>query len=318
MTGVDLFHASYKPISISSLEKNSAPPFDIYIKVGKEYVLFLSKHKIFSEESITRLNEKGADILYINKNDEKVFEKYCDAVLEKYSKDSPEVLEKKSIALYSSAKSVMNRIFTQAISKKEIVDAKDTALGMLKQIGSDRSAFLSLMRVSSHDYYTYTHSINVCMYAIAIGSELKLPPEDMKLLAEGALLHDVGKSKIDSSIINKEGPLTQEEFEAMKNHPTYGMELLLKNGETNVTILHIVGEHHEKLNGKGYPKGLDSAHIAKLAQIVTIADIFDALTTKRSYKEALTSFEAFSLMLSKMKEELNVPILERFITGFKA
>jgi len=189
---------------------------------------------------------------------------------------------------------------------------------MLEEIGHNKRVFISLMMVSSHNYYTYTHSINVCMYAIAIGSELGLSKNEMTLLAEGALLHDVGKSKIDSSIINKDGPLNSYEFEIIKKHPLYGEEILSASGEIKQEIIDIVSKHHEKTNGKGYPRGVGKEELSKLVQIVTIADIFDALTTKRSYKEALSSFEAFSLMLSKMRDELNIEILQKFISSLKA
>lgn len=173
------------------------------------------------------------------------------------------------------------------------------------------------MKVSSHDYYTYTHSINVCMYAISLGQQLGLNKEEMRLLAEGALLHDIGKSEIDSSIINKNGKLDEAEFAAMKNHPAFGAEILERNGEKNEIIRDIVRHHHEKLDGKGYPDGKDASTLGKFAQIVAIADIFDALTTRRSYKEPLSSFEAFSLMRSKMKDELNGEMLLQFIKRFK-
>eukprot|EP01022_Parablepharisma_sp_SALTPOND_P010063 TRINITY_DN14154_c0_g1_i1.p3 TRINITY_DN14154_c0_g1~~TRINITY_DN14154_c0_g1_i1.p3 ORF type:complete len:268 (+),score=31.31 TRINITY_DN14154_c0_g1_i1:107-805(+) len=211
----------------------------------------------------------------------------------------------------------MNDIFSKEITRESVESAKGVAENMLLQLQKDKRAFFSIMEVSSYDYYTYTHSINVCMYSVAIGLNLQLPPLEMELLSEGALFHDIGKSKIDINIINKKGKLSDEEFRKMQEHPVLGVKILKENGVDNRTILEIVKEHHEKQNGKGYPSHLRKESISMLAQIVTVADIFDALTTKRSYKKAMSTFEALSLMRSVMKDELNPTILKSFISCFK-
>ncbi len=317
MNELDFFSRDYKPIPVSSLLEDSCPSFDIYIKLNDKFVLFVTKNSIISIATLEKIEKNGIEVLYINRYDEALYEKYTADQMDAYSKDNPIILEKKSKMLYSSASNVMNRLFSENITKESIGDAKQAAEGLLEQITSDKKAFLSLMKVSSHDYYTYTHSINVCMYAISLGQQLGLNKEEMRLLAEGALLHDIGKSEIDSSIINKNGKLDEAEFAAMKNHPAFGAEILERNGEKNEIIRDIVRHHHEKLDGKGYPDGKDASTLGKFAQIVAIADIFDALTTRRSYKEPLSSFEAFSLMRSKMKDELNGEMLLQFIKRFK-
>jgi len=318
MNEIELFNLEYMAIPIGSLVEDSRPPFDVYIKQNNDFILFISSNTKINKEAFKKLGSSDLDVLYINRKNIDSYEQYSFEMIDSNSGKDSKVIEKKSKVLYASAKNVMNRLFSSDVGKKEISNAKVVAMDLVRQITSDKRAFLSLVRVSSHDYYTYTHSINVCMYSIAIAEQLRLGKSELKVLAEGALLHDIGKSRIDQSIINKNAKLSEGEFEAIKMHPVYGAEILQQNGEDNIVILNIIAQHHEKLNGRGYPNKLDRTEIGRLSQIVTIADVFDALTTKRSYKEAMSTFEAFSLMLSSMKEELNIDILHKFIANFKA
>ena len=108
-----------------------------------------------------------------------------------------------------------------------------------------------------------------------------------------SILHDVGKSKIPIDILNKKGPLTQEEFEVIKMHPLYGFEIIKDNASINTKVKNAVLMHHEKENGTGYPFGIKSANINLFAKIISIADVFDALTSERVYKKRQTPFETF-------------------------
>ncbi len=126
-------------------------------------------------------------------------------------------------------------------------------------------------------------------------------------------MHDLGKSKVDHDLINKPGRLSDAEFMVVKNHPALGYDLLKEMHEADAMILNIVRHHHEKLDGSGYPDGLKDKEIDFYARIVTIGDIFDALTTRRSYKPALSTFEALGLMKNKMAHELDTVLLRHFI-----
>ena len=169
------------------------------------------------------------------------------------------------------------------------------------------------MNVTSYDYYTYTHCVDVTIYSLSLGKTLRLSKAELEDLGTSAILHDIGKSKIDYDIVNKKGRLTDEEFTAMKQHPVFGYDIALENGITDERILSGIRHHHEKLDGYGYPDKLKKEDLTMFAQIIAVADIFDALTTKRSYKEAFTSFDALMLMKKEMSTQLNEQILSNFI-----
>ena len=183
-------------------------------------------------------------------------------------------------------------------------DLESTGLieDMVDFISTDLSAANTLMKLSTHDYYTYNHSINVSVYSIAICKSIL--GEDKKLLVTaglGGLLHDLGKRKVDLKLINKPGKLDPEEWIEMKKHPGYGFELLQDIPTISNEVKRIVHEHHEHMDGTGYPAGISEQQILKLSRIASVADVFDALTTKRSYKDACSAQEALEIM-AKMPE----------------
>ncbi len=150
-----------------------------------------------------------------------------------------------------------------------------------------------LNKIKIVDEYTYSHCINVSLYSMLIGKWLELPESEIKLLMIAGILHDVGKAKIPIEILNKKGPLTQEEFEVIKLHPFLGFEIIKDNAGINKKVKDAVLMHHEKENGTGYPFGINSESISSFAKIISIADAFDALTSERVYKKRQTPFDTF-------------------------
>ena len=140
--------------------------------------------------------------------------------------------------------------------------------------------------VEAKDKYTRGHSDRVSAFAVLIGKYMGLSDEDLKTLKIGGLFHDIGKIGIPDNILLKEGKLTDNEYSEIKNHPLIGKHIL-SNASTFENIIPIVYHHHEKFDGNGYPGKLAGEEIPLLARITAVADTFDAMTTKRSYRNAL-------------------------------
>ena len=291
-----------KEIPLRVLIDSKSVGVDLFIAEGEgKYVLLCAKEYGIPKEKLQRFKQSNIQI-YIREKEYGVFTKY---------------LRQKSEMMYSSAEIIVEELFKNPESSELITGTKEIAHTILGDILHDDATFLSMARVLSYDYYTYSHSVNVCLYAIAIGKKLSLSDSELSELAHGAILHDIGKSKISDKILNKEGPLDESEFTTMKTHTTLGESILVKLGEKSQIILDSVAYHHEKLDGGGYPKGLKDGEIPYYAQIIAVADVFDALTTKRSYKDALGSFAALRVMRDKMEGHLAQKPLNALILSFR-
>ncbi len=176
--------------------------------------------------------------------------------------------------------------------------ARTRSLVRLKRYTDDlesaESVIFSLaVTIEARDPYTQGHCQRLARYAVALGTDRDLPEEDLAALYRGGLLHDVGKVSVADAILRKPGPLTADEFEAMKAHTVIG-ESICGELRSLRLVRPIVRHHHERLDGTGYPDGLKGAQIPLLAQIVGLVDVYDALTTDRPYRKALTPERAYA------------------------
>ncbi|MGL4109542.1 HD-GYP domain-containing protein [Clostridium sp. LP20] len=169
---------------------------------------------------------------------------------------------------------------------------------LLDNILANKNLLVSLVDIKSMDNYTYQHSVNVAVISIVLGISLKLPKQDLLDLCMGALLHDIGKVFVPGGIITKEGPLTPDEYELIKKHPQNGYEYLSNQYSIKSSSKVAILQHHERVDGLGYPDGLEGSKINKLAKIVAIADVYDALTSDRCYRRALCASDALEYIMA--------------------
>lgn len=176
-----------------------------------------------------------------------------------------------------------------------------STLPLVDEIGGSISrhpaALLSVVRLKTHDDYTYLHSVAVCALMISLARQLELDEEQTRRAGTAGLLHDVGKAGISLAILNKPGKLTGEEFEIMKQHPVLGEDLLRKSG-AGEDLLDVALHHHEKINGSGYPHGLKGKAISLLARMASVCDVYDAVTSNRPYKAGWNPASAMHQMAS--------------------
>ncbi len=192
---------------------------------------------------------------------------------------------------------------------KEIIEAAHQRHDLIISLKhSDESTLLSLAQtIELKDAYTRGHCDNVARYAEIIAIRLHLEKSVLEHIRFGSWLHDCGKIGVPEIILNKEGPLTDDEFDIIKKHPTWGADVA-RQAKLQQPVINIILHHHEKYNGTGYPTGLKGNDIPLEARIVAVADVFDALTTNRSYRNAYDFDKAGNILISLKKGHL-VPIL---------
>jgi len=177
---------------------------------------------------------------------------------------------------------------------------------------------LQLTDIRLHDTYTFAHSVNVSIISAMIGRLLKLPKEELSLLTLGGLLHDLGKIKVASEILNKNGRLNDEEFSEIKHHPEEGARRIMEMADMlphPEILARIAEEHHERLDGSGYPHNKKSNEIHSFSKVVAIADVYDALTSERSYKRPYTPSVTRNIMVNLSKGHFDESLIHLFFNN---
>lgn len=167
---------------------------------------------------------------------------------------------------------------------------------IMDEISSHHQSMVLLTDMHTNDYNLYRHSLNVCLYTMVLGISYGYSREELRVLGLGALLHDIGKTKTPPELLHRPGALNEEEFREIQRHTELGFKIL--KDEPNIPLLsaHCALQHHERLNGSGYPRGLKGDEIHEYAKWIGIADSYDAMITKRVYKPAMLPHQAVEVM----------------------
>lgn len=214
----------------------------------------------------------------------------------------PDVLPERELAraaaLVDRAKEVVRGQF-DALRTGDMIDVglvRRTTRDVAQSITRNRYAVIGLTRLRSSHEYTYTHSVAVSALMIGLARELGLPEEEVLALGLAGMLHDIGKAKVPVALLDKPGPLTPAEWVTIKTHPERGTAILQRLGERDPVVLDVALHHHERLDGSGYPHGLRGDAIGIHARIGAVCDVYDALTSRRAYKEARPAAVVLDMM----------------------
>lgn len=248
-----------------------------------------------------------------SQNYEFVAEKLKEVVADKTMKP-----EKRAEAIHLHTADMMKNMWENPTGEK-IAQFKKSICGIVDLILSNDSTSSHLLNITSYNYDTFIHSVNVGVLSISLAKVVfeKEDKHDMHALGAGFFLHDLGKIRIAEAIINKPGKLTEEEMTIMRRHPGMGFNLLLETKQISDESRLIVLQHHERYNGTGYPKRLRGEDIHIYGRICSVADVFDALVSKRPYKAQLNPFESLQLMKDEMLDHFHKEIFEKFVLLFK-
>ena len=307
----------FRRIPIASLRRDTVPPFDLYLQTveHQQPVLYREKDLLITASVLESLTEQRHEFVYLSTDQDANYLRYAEQNLGAVLSDVGVSVAERSQVLYSCAQGLVSQILDEPRSKELIERSRELVATTTKFLSGEQSAFSHLIKLVSYDYYTYTHSVNVYVFGVALAQRVGF--QDVQLLqefGEGLLLHDIGKSMIDPSITNCTGKLSDEQWKSMRMHPVYGYEIMMEHGNLTEMGLDVVRHHHEKIRGGGYPDDLKGRQISPLVRISTIADIFDALTTRRSYKSALPSFDALRIMRDEIQKDLDAEYFRAFVS----
>ena len=244
------------------------------------------------------LDSAGGDIV-IKKIDISLYKEYLNALFASKELPPKEMSRMQSLAIKENSKLIVKDLLENPRSGEKIKESVTMVNKMVDNVLDNSDAIYELLSIRTHDYYTYTHSVNVAALSVGLGIAAGLSRPELIKLGIGTMLHDLGKSSIPIDILNKQGKLTDDEFQIMKTHVIESEKLLRKQKEIPEESYIAVLQHHEKISGKGYPFGLSGSEVKLFGRISAISDCYDAITTQRSYKPAFTPFHALSIIVNE-------------------
>jgi putative nucleotidyltransferase with HDIG domain len=221
----------------------------------------------------------------------------------------------KAAVTFQEAKQLISNIFNSLKLGRSfnMTEVKSVVTDIVGSILNNPSALQWLSLIKNKDEYTAEHCLRVCVLAISLGRELGLMEGELIDLGISGFLHDVGKTRVPDNVLNKPGRLTNEEYDLMKSHSIHGKDILLSMSGVPPIAVDVAYTHHERVDGQGYPRKLPDNKISQSAKIICIVDAFDAMTSVRVYKKAMSSIESLRIIFDEKNLHFDAELSEHFI-----
>ncbi|MGD8563139.1 MAG: HD domain-containing phosphohydrolase [Desulfarculaceae bacterium] len=305
----------YFPISPLMMFPQASGDFEVHLKQETGYVLYTVAGESFTPEHRQNLFDHGVEEVYIPGSQRQAYDEYVETNLGEILLEEKLPLEIRSKAFYDSSVKVVGDAFETKmpvhpsdIHYQRVLKLVEFAVEFLSREDSLRG----VAKLISHNYGIYTHCLHVLIYTTAVLEAFDVDEETIIQCGLGAILHDIGKTRIPKEILEKRGELDPEEWEIIKRHPNLGLAACAQLPLSPVAI-HCILFHHEKLDGSGYPAALTSDDIPFAAKVVSLANTYDSLTTERPYAQALAPFEALSIIKEQIPNRYDQEIYKRLV-----
>ena len=284
-----------------------------YMDDEGETARLLNEGERFDIQVQEKVRKQDNPTLLIKKENKETFKEYR-------KKNTPELLISPSTPLDDKARMIhthavesMENLFDDPKCSWSFNRAKSVVEHIVDVIQNDSGAIKAFTHAGNPEYRMPTHSFDVAVFAVGFGKHLGFTRKDMVRIGYAGIFHDIGKSCVDNKLLDKNGPLDMEEFEVVKKHALYSNFILRSHSENDKGVLDGVKYHHECFDGTGYPERITGKSIPLFAQIISIADVYDAVTSKKTYRDAYTSFESLAMMTKEMGHHFDKRLLMEFI-----
>ena len=289
--------------------------FRVYIRQAGNFVLYAAENEQFTPRHRQKLHDAGVDEVYIRGEQRPDYDRYLEKHLPQILNDSAIPVAQRAKVLYTAAEAVVADVFETnlptGVAKREYARIVSLVEKSLTFLAMDES-LKRIAALASHDYAVHTHNVHVFVYTTAILQTMKADEYTQVQAGVGALLHDIGKTRIPQEILSKPGPLTEEERRIINTHPAKGLALC-QDVPLTQTASHCILMHHERMDGTGYPGRLAGELIPTQVRALAVADVYDALTTNRAYAPAMPPFLALRLMRDDMPGHFDMDVYKRLV-----
>ncbi len=316
--------AGYLPIALDRLPIKALDGISVYRRTGapegdpngESFVLYAGATVQFSEQDRTRLHENGVKFIYIPIVEQTKFQTQVESELEAVAANPAIAIAERSAIIYDTSVELMNELLSEPDLAATSPRLETVSRAVTTLVINDSESFSHLFRASHHDFYTATHMVNVATWMVPLAYALGYrDPEVLGQICQAGLLHDMGKLFIPETVLNKTGEFSDEDWNLIRQHPVLGCDHLEKFGNVNEIVLTITRQHHERLDGSGYPDGLKGDEIHPLSRICAVVDSFDAMTAFRPFKQKTFDVsEALTILMSETPEKYDPDVLEAWMS----
>lgn len=307
----------FMAISAAMLAPSRLCGLSLYVcdGVDGQFHLFRAPNIPITPEWIAKLERDGHRKLYISVLEHQEFQRYLRENIQQLVADESHSVGQRFSSLNLVVRDVLDEVHGQADLDASIAKIEELSHWVVDLISRSDAIVSELRGVMYHDYQTFTHSANVAYYCVMLAQECGITAKDeLCRMAMGAMLHDLGKREVPDSILTKPGPLTDDEFRIVKAHPTIGLRLLGKRADLSFAQLMMVYQHHERLDGSGYPVRSSGSEIHPWARICAVADVFEALFSDRPYRAGLEMDAVLRVMDQQAGTHLDGEVYQRWKT----
>ncbi|MFP4213411.1 MAG: HD-GYP domain-containing protein [Desulfohalobiaceae bacterium] len=307
----------YFQVSPLVLYPDTCSDFRVYLKQNGRMVLYTKAKERYTQQLRQKLYETGIDKVYVPASQIEHYQNYVHLHLSKILEDPSIPVQERSKVFLQTTTDMVRTIFKKKLSgglSQEDFDRIAHTVSCSSQFLSLEESIRNISKLISHDYQTFSHCVHVFTYSTAlINTYTEFTAKDQQNAGIGAILHDLGKTLIPQSVLNKPGRLNSQEWDMMQKHPIYGVRLCSNISLPDLSLKCILF-HHENYDGTGYPSGMQAEAIPLPARIINCCDIYDAITSDRPYASAESPFQALKAMKHNMQGAIDLDVLRRLIT----
>lgn len=319
--------AGFIPIALDCVPVSALQGIPVYIRVrperaladrapGDAFRLYCGQDVPFTEARLRRLVQNRLKFLYIKISDHERFRTQAEASLEAIATDPEIAASAKSAMIYETSVELINELLTDTDLAGKTPRLEQVARSVTTLVMKNDDSFSHLFAASHHDFYTATHMVNVGTWMVSLAYAMGTrDPEELEVICQAGMLHDMGKLSVPSEILNKKGRLSEHDWAVLKNHPVAGCEYLARYQHIHPLVLTVTRQHHERLDGSGYPDALRGDQIHPMARLCAVVDSFDAMTAFRPFKHrTFTVAQALELLRAEAPARYDQDVIDAWIT----
>ncbi|MCP4592889.1 MAG: HD domain-containing protein [bacterium] len=319
-TAVSSSRAGYLPVCLSSVPSAALAGIPLHLRSelsndGAGFVLHRDDRAGFTEKDRRRLLEDGIDFVYIRISDQRRFREQNEAQLEEFVADPSRTVQDKAALLHGTCNELLNELMTDPEVVITSPRLKAIASATAALVLDNPDAFCHMFCASRHDFYTATHMVNTGAWMVPLAYQLGYhDSRELAVICQAGMMHDIGKIHVPGEVLNKTDQLTDADWELIRAHPVSGSDYVTSFDNVDPLVATVARQHHERLDGSGYPDGLSAAHIHDVSKMCAVVDSFDAMTAFRPFKnQTMSVAQALAIIREESPEKYESRVMEAWL-----